>query len=128
MGERLLDHQRSVLPPNRRHHHPVDGSHEVRNVLTSIRPEPQNLRLCRVKKVIDRRDELFGLKRSATMQAKLKIAYAIRDETLSRLEEDGNALPGIEVAEIPEYGPPARGSCPMGGGNDGGPTVRNDLD
>ena len=36
VGERLLDHQRRVLPPNRGHDHPIDVGHQLRKLARFI--------------------------------------------------------------------------------------------
>ena len=36
MVERLLDHQRGVLPPNRWHHDPVDGLHQLAKLVACV--------------------------------------------------------------------------------------------
>lgn len=86
--ERLLDDQRGVFPPDRRHHDPIDGSHKTCKILSAIWPKPHDMSLDILEKAVDIVDEFLRLKWRAAVEAEFEFIESRRDEALARLEKD----------------------------------------
>src|SRR5690349_12902932 len=73
MQERLLNHERRILPPDRRHDDPIDRRDQSRKLLAAIGAEPNHVGIRLLEQLLDLLDEFLGLERSAAMEAQLEI-------------------------------------------------------
>ena len=102
--ERLLDHERRVLPPARRDDHPVGLGHQARQVVVVVLPDQRDV----VRPFLDLFEQLgeivleaLGLQLEVgAVQPQVRIDAALTEQR-HRLHEHVHAL---EVVQLPEEG------------------------